>query len=258
MPLPDLPAPHSNWALFLDVDGTLVEIAATPGAVHIEANVLGVLRRLMETFGNAVALISGRSIEAVDELFKPLRLPVAGLHGLEVRNVTGSTHRVAGESEHLEAIRKALREYADATTGILLEDKGATLALHYRQAPTEKEAAKALIAGLLDGQSDYHVLEGKMVLEVKPTHVHKGWAIERLLAEVPFTGRLPVYIGDDVTDEDGFITVNRLGGHSIRIGADGDSAATWRIDSVHALLGWVAALPDAILTTAKSQESRQA
>ncbi len=256
MPLPDLPMPNRNWALFLDVDGTLVEIAETPAAVHIEPDVLTILRRLTGTFENAVALVSGRSIETIDRLFEPLCLPVAGLHGLEVRNAKGDIHRVASESNRLEEIRETLKRYADESPGILLENKGATLALHYRQAPEQAEAAKTLVSDLLGKQDgNYHFLKGKMVLEVKPANVHKGQAVEHLLSAPPFAGRLPVYIGDDITDEDGFATVNRLGGHSIRVGMEGATAATRRIESVSALLGWLASLPDAILTTAKLQES---
>lgn len=259
MSLPDLPMPNRNWALFLDVDGTLVEIAETPAAVHIEPDVLTILRRLAGAFENAVALVSGRSIEAIDRLFAPLCLPVAGLHGLEIRNAKGHIHRVAGESNRLEEIRETLKRYADESLGVFLEDKGATLALHYRQAPERAKAAKMLVSDLLSKEDGgYHFLEGKMVLEVKPTNVHKGQAVKYLLTEPPFAGRLPVYIGDDITDEDGFAMVNRLGGHSIRVGTEGPTAATWRIASVPALLGWLASLPDAILASGKPQESGQA
>ncbi|MCE2510485.1 MAG: trehalose-phosphatase [Alphaproteobacteria bacterium] len=258
MPLSELPAPDQNWALFLDVDGTLVEIAATPSAVRITPRVVAMLRHLMDAFGNAVALVSGRSIGVIDQLFEPLRLPVAGLHGLEVRDAKGDLYPAANEGDCLEEIRAALTQYAHAFPGVLLEDKGATLALHYRQAPEQADAARALVSDLLSQQSNYHFLEGKMVLEVKPANVHKGRAVERLLTEPPFAGRLPVYVGDDVTDEDGFTTVNRLGGHSIRVGMEGASAATRRVESVPVLLDWLASLPDAILAKAKPRGSKPA
>jgi len=248
MPLPELPAPNPRWALFLDVDGTLIEIAKTPKEVCVEPEVRTTLRRLSDAFNGAVALVSGRPIETIDQLFQPLHLPTAGLHGIEVRNAADATYRVSNNGSSLKKIRETLEQFAKKAPGVLLEDKGTTLALHYRQAPEREEEAKALLADLLathDG--GYHCLHGKMVLEVKPSGINKGKAVEHLLTEAPFAGRIPVFIGDDVTDEDGFATVNRLGGHSIRVGENGKTVATFRIESVRQLRAWLVGLSEAIL-----------
>lgn len=253
MPNFDLPAPNSHWAFFLDVDGTLIELAETPEKARVDASIQTTLRRLSDAFGGAIALVSGRPIETIDRLFKPLHLPVAGLHGIEVRNSKGETYREADNGPALDTIRETLKRFAEKSPGVLLEDKGATLALHYRQAPDMEAPAKALLSGLLAEQDDtYHCLHGKMVFEIKPSATHKGTAVERLLAEAPFAGRLPVFVGDDITDEDGFAAVNRLGGHSIRVGENGTTAATYRIGSVAALRAWLATLCDAMLEPAKA------
>jgi trehalose 6-phosphate phosphatase len=133
-----------------------------------------------------------------------------------------------------------LRDYAREHSGLVLEDKGASVALHYRLAPQLRDAAheRALAAAaLLPGEVE--VQAGKMVWEIKPVGAHKGMAIDEYMAEAPFRGRLPVFLGDDVTDEDGFHVVNRLGGHSIKVGA-GESAARWRLPDPAAARAWLA------------------
>lgn len=233
-----LPAPGADWALFLDVDGTLVEIAETPEGVSPDRRLPDILSAASRRLGGAVALISGRRIETLDRFFAPLRLPAAGLHGLERRDAAGDLHRAPPLPAIRQAVEKA-RAFAAAHPGVLVEDKGATVALHFRQAPEAGPAATAFaekLAGALAGTS---LQKGKMVVEIRPAGADKGSVIAAFMKEEPFRGRIPVFIGDDVTDEAGFAAVNRLKGHSIRIGDEAKTAARYRIPAVAALLAWL-------------------
>ena len=231
------------WALFLDFDGTLTDLAATPDAVVVTPRLRSVLAACAETFGGAVALVSGRPIAALDALLDPLRLPAAGLHGLERRLPDGTVEHPAHRGPGLSGLRARLEALVREDGRLLLEDKEASLALHFRRAPERERALRALVADAAPRHDGYEVLHGKMVVEVKPAHANKGDAIARYLEMPPFAGRRPVFAGDDVTDEDGFAMVNRLGGISIKVGA-GESQAACRAPDVKALLGWLAAVAD--------------
>ena len=243
-PEPGFPTPVPGWAIFLDIDGTLVEIAETPQGVQLGPALITTLASLLRVSDGAVALVSGRLIETIDRLFSPLRLPVAGLHGCERRSAGGEISRLVQPPEGLTEARSRLLAFARACPGLLVEDKRLSLAVHYRGAQGRRaeilaaveDAAAALGPGV-------HVLAGKMVFEIRPAGVDKGAAIEAFMAEPPFHGRTPVFIGDDLTDEDGFAVVNRLGGHSIRVDGDWPTHARWQVRSVSELLDWLAALP---------------
>lgn len=243
-PAPDLPSPPrlraTDIALFLDVDGTLLEIEREPGAVHVPERLCRTLADLQVATGGALALVSGRSLDQLDRLFSPLRLSAAGLHGLERRGVDGEVKRPAPDLTILERARRRLAAFADSAPGLLLEDKGLTLALHYRQAP---EAASAAIAAaetaVAESAGALVLLRGKMVCELKPPEVDKGRAIAAFMTEPPFAGRRPVFAGDDVTDEAGFVAINALGGISIRIGDGRLTAAAFRHDDVAAVQTWL-------------------
>jgi trehalose 6-phosphate phosphatase len=242
--LPPPPRPSAAAiALFLDVDGTLLEIAEEPGAVRVPAELVRTLDRLRAAGAGALALVSGRPLAQIDGLFRPLRLPAAGLHGLERRAADDRVVRAEPRPGALERARRHLAAFAAAHQGVLLEDKGFTLALHYRTAP-EKAAAAAEAAAEAVARSDRELtlLEGKMVFELKPPDVNKGKAIEAFMGEPPFAGRLPVFVGDDVTDEAGFEAVNGLGGLSLRVaaGADRPTRAQYGLPDVPALHGWLA------------------
>ncbi len=246
--------PSPDWALFLDVDGTLLHLAETPEAVEVSDHLHDVLVRLAPALGGAVALISGRRIEDLDRLFAPLRLPVAGLHGLEHRDAQGNV-RLLGKTEMLSPMRGPLREFAAKHHGVLLEDKGRTLALHYRKAPHMESQSRRLVAGLAGRYADsLRVIDGKMVLEIKPRLSDKGVALRSFLDERLFRGRCPVFIGDDVTDEDAFRAVNDLGGYSIRVGNGRDSQARWQLPDVNAVLGWLEALPERLERESKNDD----
>jgi trehalose 6-phosphate phosphatase len=251
-PMPDpLPPPGlriDEIALFLDVDGTLVEIEREPGAVHVPERLCRILADLLSVGDGALALVSGRSLAQIDRLFAPLCLSAAGLHGLERRNLLTGVVRSEPDPAILAPARQRLERFAGRHPGVLLEDKGLTLALHYRNAPGIEHDAKALVQAVVAASGGaLVVLEGKMVLELKPPGCDKGEAIAAFMAEPPFRGRRPVFAGDDVTDEAGFATINRLGGISIRIGADlRPTAARYAHQDVSSMQDWLLGLLDAI------------
>jgi trehalose 6-phosphate phosphatase len=232
------PTPSIEWCFFLDVDGTLLEIAANPNAIRVDQSLLQLLERLHRASG-AVALISGRAISDLDRRIAN-RLPRAGQHGLERRDAAGRLWLHATPPEAKELIRSALTPWLESHPGLLLEDKGLTLALHYRQEPDLEERLNELMAKLIAEAGDQLVMQkGKCVVEAKPANFDKGTAIEEFLAEAPFKGRQPVFIGDDLNDEHGFAMINRVGGISIKVGA-GDSCATYRLRDVSAVRAWLA------------------
>lgn len=244
-----LPPPlDPRSALFIDVDGTLLEIAPTPELVHVPPGVPALLARLAEQRGGALALVSGRKIDEIDRLFRPWRGPAAGVHGAECRGIDG---RVAASGDGpadqaaaaaLDRLRPALRQLARRLPGVALEDKGKTVAVHYRQAPEKADEIRSEIEPLLRDEADrLRLIAGKMVFELQPRHHGKDGAIAAFMAEPPFQGRIPVFLGDDTTDEDGFAEVNRRGGVSIRAGApSAATAAAYSLPSVSAVLDWLA------------------
>ena len=234
-----LPKWRDDWALFLDIDGTLLEIAPIPAAVRVPKRAVRVLASLHPRLNGAIALVTGRRIADLDALFAPLRLPAAGVHGAERRDAAG--HVTASDrGTRLAPARRVLAAWQAAHTGTVLEDKGAALALHYRAAPEwEAEARRAAVDALAAVGPDFHLQEGKMVLELKAQSAGKGAAIEAFMGEPPFRGRRAVFIGDDLTDEDGFDAVNRLGGHSIAVGVDRPTRARWRLRDEQEVLDWL-------------------
>jgi trehalose 6-phosphate phosphatase len=209
-----------DWCLFLDVDGTLLEIAPTPDAVVVDESLKQLLQQTRDALQGALALVSGRSIAVLDELFAPCRFAAAGLHGLERRDANGTMH-----AEHVdvdpafEAARDALRGIVKAMPGVLLEDKKVAVAVHYRAVPQHEAALRRLVGAIAEGLGPrYQVLEGKRVLELKPASATKADAIRGFIAEAPFAGRRPVFVGDDVTDLDGFGVVENVGGLSVAVG----------------------------------------
>jgi len=236
---PAISTQADGWALFLDIDGTLLEFAAHPSAVTVDPGLALLLRDLYDETAGAVALISGRTVADADSLFAPLRLCVAGQHGAERRDYRGSLHLHAPPLAGLGRAAERLRGVVSAHAGLFLEEKGMNLALHYRGAPLlEAELTPLMHALASELGQDFEVQAGKMVLEIKPTGKDKGTAIEEFMQEHPFLGRVPIFIGDDLTDEYGFALVNRLGGHSIKVGS-GASAAKWRLADAAAVRRWL-------------------
>ncbi len=237
-----LPVPHTHWALFLDVDGTLLEIAPTPDAVRVPTRLKALLTGLSEAAGGALALVSGRPIAQLDEWFAPLRVASAGLHGLERRDSSGTIHRLPFDARALQRARTFLAALAELHPGLLLEDKQMTLALHYRLAPELESAARDAVVHACELAGDgFCVLEGKKVLELKPDGYSKSLAIAAFLAEPPFAGRTPLFVGDDRTDEAGFTYVEGLGGIGVHVG-NAATRARWRLPDVAAVHEWLTAL----------------
>lgn len=237
-------APPADCALFLDVDGSLLDIAATPDAVVVPPLLIELLKRLRHALGDAVALVSGRAIDQLDTLFAPLALPAAGQHGAQLRLSAIDAFTTATPASVLSDLYRRLIEFADAHPGVMVEAKGLSVAAHYRQRPQSRDALAALLEERLTAMGPaWQILPGKMVFEMKPRHVTKGTAVEWFMRRPPFAGRIPIYVGDDVTDEDGFAAVLRLGGICVSVGDR--VAGTLAFADPAALRTWLAALADA-------------
>ncbi len=232
-----LPAFDPAWAVFLDVDGTLLDLGERPSDVMLRPGLTRTLEALRRVV--PVALISGRPIADLDRLFAPLSLPAAGQHGAERRSADGRLHRAKVSPAALAQARTLLTAWAGNHPGTLLEDKGVTLALHFRRAPDlEAEAARACHDALQRLGDGFLLGNGHRVLEIRPRGWDKGRALAEFMREEPFAGRVPVFVGDDATDEDGFRAANRLGGLSVKVG-DGSTQACWRLEGVEQVLAWL-------------------
>ena len=242
-PAPDL-FDAAKMALFLDVDGTLLPIRDDPAAVVADSALLALLRQCGDRLDGALALVSGRAITDIDRIFAPEVFPAAGAHGAELRLHDARTAS-ADEAPLPEHALLRLEEFVARHQNLLLEHKRGGASLHYRRAPALESACRALVNDILDELGDtYRLIAGKMVFEIAPRMHNKGAAIEQFLASQPFIGRQPVFIGDDVTDEDGFRVANALDGMSIRVGENADSAARYTLATVADVIPW---LQDAIL-----------
>ena len=213
------PPPSLDWCLFLDVDGTLVELTDTPSQTVADADIKMLLQELAERLNGAVALISGRKIETLDQLFAPLQLPAAGLHGVERRKAGGAVRGASFMDSQLDAARGAIKNLVAAHPGTLVEDKERTIAIHFRMAPQYEETIRQSIIDIARPLgNNYHIQGGSMMFEIKPRGFSKATAIQAFMNESPFSGRLPVFIGDDLTDQDGFAMVESRGGVSVGVG----------------------------------------
>lgn len=233
------PIPRLDWAYFFDIDGTLAEIAAHPGGARIERGIRELIERLHAATGGAVALITGRTIADADRLMDHASLPVAGQHGLERRDGDGRVQKHEMDEETFAEVSETVRSAIADKPGLVAELKGLSLALHYRGAPQLADYANELLqnARLRLGE-EFSTMSGKMVVELKPSGMHKGVAISRFLSELNFNGRTPVFLGDDVTDEDGFSVINSACGHSIKVGG-GPTSARWRLRTVADVREWL-------------------
>lgn len=236
----DTPPPplSADVALFHDLDGSLLELAARPDDVVVAPYLPGMLDLLRQQLGGALAIVSGRQISMLDQLLHPLRLASAGLHGAELRRtLLGEID--AGAPDATGDLAEALRRYFGDDARIVVEDKGAAVALHYRLAP-ERAAECSAVASALAAAMGLAAAPGKMVIEVLPASVNKGMAVQALMAQAPFAGRRPVFVGDDLTDENGILVVQALGGYGVKVGA-GPSSARYRLPGVAAVHRWLAA-----------------
>lgn len=209
----------SSFCLFLDVDGTLLEMAYPPSSVIVEPALRDLLERVRDKLGGAMALVSGRTLAEVDRLFGSHGWPVAGLHGIERRSASGEVELQAADQRRLFDARPELVALAEQIPGVILEDKGMSLALHYRGAPHAEATVRRTVERLAERLGECCVVqEGRMVMELRPRGATKGDAVRAFLAEAPFRGKRPIYIGDDFTDETAFAAVERAGGVSVAVG----------------------------------------
>jgi trehalose 6-phosphate phosphatase len=235
-----MPPFEPGWAFFLDVDGTLLEYASHPREVRVGLELIQLLGRLRAAAGGALALVSGRSVEDIDRLFAPFAFPAAGQHGTERRSAGGAVHRHTPPLERLGRAAARIVRLTAAHSGLVFENKGMALALHYRMAPALRALAEREMRAIAAELGDAFELQtGKYVVEVKPGGKDKGSAIAEFIAEAPFAGRRPVFIGDDLTDEPAFEVVNRAGGHSVKVGP-GITRARWHLLDAAAVRGWLA------------------
>ena len=232
--------PERALALFLDVDGTLLELAASPDAVRVPAALRNTLQLASQREGGALALVSGRSLDDLDRLFAPSRFPACGQHGFERRDAHGHVSRAEVDHEALEPVSGRLRARIDPCGSLVLEEKTTALALHYRRAPhLQVEAREIMESAAAALEPDFRLRTGKCVYELTPRCCSIRAAIESFMSEAPFAGRTPVFVGDDDTDEEGFDAVNALGGYSIRVGGQARSAARFQFATVSGVIAWL-------------------
>lgn len=232
------PELSANCAYFFDLDGTLAEIKPHPDQVSVPQPILHLLDSLATQNAGALALISGRSMTELDALTTPFRFPLAGVHGAERRDINGHTHIVSLPQNVEREIDAQLRAALAGLPGTALEAKGMAFALHYRQAPEHEAALLALAGRITHSWPQLALQPGKCVVEIKPKDTNKGEAIAAFMREAPFAGRVPVFVGDDLTDEAGFGVVNRADGISVKVGS-GTTQATWRLAGVTDVWRWL-------------------
>ena len=206
VPVPHLLAPHlGETAILLDIDGTLLDLMPTPREVWVPPGLSTTLNRLLERTSGALALVSGRSLNDIDLIFAPDEYPVIGGHGAEMR-VSADSEAVATHAAPMDKeLKRRLAAIAKLSPGILLEDKGYSLALHYRLAPHAEKAIYAAVSLIRADlpNAPIEVLPGKSVCEIKHSGFNKASGVRQLMTHEPFKGRRPLFIGDDVTDEFG-------------------------------------------------------
>lgn len=228
----------NHTALFLDFDGTLVDFAPHPDGVMLEPRVKSALAVLFDRLHGALAIVSGRDIDALDRHLAPLKLPLAGGHGASRRDAAGTVTDNKTDTSLIKDLTAKLKAFAEPYEGLLVEPKRGSVALHFRQRSDLDNLCVETMTNLTKDLNGISLLHGKAVIEAYPTGINKGAAIAAFMDEAPFAGRRVVFAGDDVTDEFGFQTVNELGGLSIKVGA-GDTCAQFRIPTIDEFHHWL-------------------
>ena len=234
---PPPPPIAGDAALFLDFDGTLVELAESPEAIRVPEGLRPLLESLSARLGGRVAVISGRAIDDLDRHLGRCGIAVSGSHGLELRFANGGRLPLAVPAS-LASARAELAGFAAADPRLLVEDKPASVALHFRRAP-ERAGEVESLAAVLAERTGLALQPGKMVVELRPHGADKGDALRRLMREPPFAGARPLFVGDDLTDEHAFQAAAELGGGGILVGPPRSTAAAWRLDDVAAVAAWL-------------------
>jgi trehalose 6-phosphate phosphatase len=246
VPVPATLVPHLNrTAILLDIDGTLLDLAPTPREVWVPPGLSKTLNRLLARTSGALAMVSGRSLNDIDLIFAPDQFPAVGGHGAEMR-VAADSESVATHAPPMDKeLKRRLAVIAKLSPGILLEDKGYSLALHYRLAPHAEKAiyeAVSLIRADLPN-APIEVLPGKCVCEIKHSGFNKATGVRELLTHEPFKGRRPLFVGDDVTDESVFAIMSELGGMAFSVGRRAKGVAGY-FDDPGDVRAWLAHLLD--------------
>lgn len=241
--LPSPPVRADGMALFLDMDGVLAPLAPTPAAVGPVARRTLALKAIERRLGGRVAIVSGRTIAEIDRISDRALAAASGVHGLERRRPDGSIERGAADEGVAQAL-DAFTRFAATRPGMIVEDKGVSAGLHYRQAPAEARAAEAL-ANRLQFETGLTLQPGHMVLELKTPGADKGTAVAAFMREAPFKGAIPVMLGDDLTDEYGFEAAAALGGYGVLVGPPRTTAARYRLADVDAVLDWLEVVAEA-------------
>lgn len=239
LPAPPLPTTDAAWSMLLDVDGTLLDFVEDPSAVSVSASLLALLHALHQALDGALALVSGRSLDELDRLFNHAAWAAVGQHGVELRRADGRRRQIALNAAQQASMRVAVRALAARLDGVQVEDKGAGIALHCRVAPLQLPALRAAAVELAEKLEGYEAQCGNLVVEFKPAGIDKGLAVQELLQDAPFASRLPVYVGDDLTDEHAFARVNQAHGISVRVGAREPSLAGFTLADPAAVEAWL-------------------
>lgn len=242
-----LPVNLREWAVFLDVDGTLIDLASTPTGIVIPEELPAQLFALSGLVGGAMALVTGRSIKSADSMFAPYQFTIAGMHGSEVRSSSGEISRKMIDRTALDQARQELEKLTARWPQAIIEDKGLAIAMHYRLVPEAERAVQATMSTIHSRLGDgWKLQSGKMVVELLPSGTDKGSAIADFMSMPPFKGRKPLAIGDDLTDEAMFHFVNASNGRSVRVGeALFQSEARHKVQSANEVRAWIAAVTSA-------------
>jgi trehalose 6-phosphate phosphatase len=243
LPPPPARLDPARWALFLDLDGTLVELAARPELIVVPEGLPHLLHSTAARHSGALAILSGRSRSDLSAHFGLHGFPAATLHGLERCDAQGRMQRSA-DHRPLDEVRRQLRCRSADFPGMWVEDKGGAIALHYRQSPDLGAAIAEFGQELVDGRSDLSLQPGDFVIEIKPAGADKGRALTAFLEESPFIGRRPVMVGDDLTDEHAFAAADIHGGFGVIVGSRRPTRARFAIESPARVIDWLRGLQD--------------
>jgi len=233
-----LPKDIQQIALFLDVDGTLYDIENSPSLIKPCFRLQKKLYTIRNRLGGALGLISGRSLDDLDRIFDNNKIPLAGNHGAQLRDAL-RTNECQAETGNIKGIAQKIGELLNEQKNIEIENKGSNLTVHFRNSTIDRKEINKIIMELVKYEPKLTFLKGKEVIEVKPLSHNKGTAISYFMRTKPFIKRRPIFIGDDVSDEDGFETVNNKGGWSVRVGNYKRSKANFflpNVKSVHELM----------------------